>query len=145
SITETPTVTQCNFSSRWRDCGIRVVSCTHVTASTATMLHAPVSSSPRKCRVPTRLPRARPLAAESWARPRAHEPRRTTLGCAYWSAYSGSRRRGGLTVRTDWGPQDTAHAFGAELRWLGIQHSPSFVGEPQCHGVIERSLRSAGP
>jgi hypothetical protein len=23
---------------------------------------------------------------------------------------------------------------GAELRWLGIQHSPSFVGELQCDG-----------
>ncbi len=48
----------------------------------------------------------------------------------------------GLTVRTDWGPQYTAHAFGAELRWLGIQHSPSFVGEPQCNGVIERFMRT---
>ena len=42
----------------------------------------------------------------------------------------------GLTVRSDWGPQYTAHVFGAELRWLGIVHSPSFVGEPQCNGVI---------
>ena len=40
------------------------------------------------------------------------------------------------------GPQYTAHAFGAELRWLGIQHSPSFVGEPQCNGVIERFMRT---
>ena len=35
-----------------------------------------------------------------------------------------------------------AVAFGAELRWLGIQHSPSFVGEPQCNGVIERFMRT---
>lgn len=48
----------------------------------------------------------------------------------------------GLSVRSDWGPQYTAHAFGAELRWLGIQHSPSFVGEPQCNGVIERFMRT---
>ena len=48
----------------------------------------------------------------------------------------------GLTVRSDWGPQYTAHAFGAELRWLGIAHSPSFVGEPQCNGVIERFMRT---
>src|SRR5262249_47523270 len=48
----------------------------------------------------------------------------------------------GLSVRTDWGPQYTAHAFGAELRWLGIQHSPSFVGEPQCNGGIERFMRT---
>ena len=45
-------------------------------------------------------------------------------------------------VQTDWVPQYTAHAFGAELRWLGIQHSPSFVGEPQCNGVIERFMRT---
>jgi putative transposase len=48
----------------------------------------------------------------------------------------------GLTIRSDWGPQYTAHAFGAELRWLGIRHSPSFVGEPQCNGVIERFMRT---
>ena len=28
------------------------------------------------------------------------------------------------------------------MRWLGIQHSPSFVGEPQCNGVIERFMRT---
>ena len=27
-----------------------------------------------------------------------------------------------------------------ELAWLGITHSPSFVGEPQCNGVIERFM-----
>jgi putative transposase len=48
----------------------------------------------------------------------------------------------GLSVRSDWGPQYTSHAFGAELAWLGIQHSPSFVGEPQCNGVIERFMRT---
>ena len=29
-----------------------------------------------------------------------------------------------------------------ELHWLRIQHSPSFVGEPQCNGVIERFMRT---
>ena len=48
----------------------------------------------------------------------------------------------GLSVRSDWGPQYTSHAFGGELAWLGIQHSPSFVGEPQCNGVIERFMRT---
>jgi transposase InsO family protein len=47
-----------------------------------------------------------------------------------------------LTVRTDWGPQYTAQAFGAELRWLGIQHSPAFVDEPQFNGMIERFMRT---
>lgn len=48
----------------------------------------------------------------------------------------------GLTVRHDWGPQYTSHAFGAELRYLGIQQSPSFVGETECNGVIERFMRT---
>ena len=48
----------------------------------------------------------------------------------------------GLAVRSDWGPQYVADAFRAELAWLGITHSPSFVGEPQCNGVIERFMRT---
>jgi putative transposase len=48
----------------------------------------------------------------------------------------------GLAIRSDWGPQYVADAFRAELGWLGITHSPSFVGEPQCNGVIERFIRT---
>jgi putative transposase len=48
----------------------------------------------------------------------------------------------GLAIRSDWGPQYVADAFRAELSWLGITHSPSFVGEPQCNGVIERFMRT---
>jgi transposase InsO family protein len=48
----------------------------------------------------------------------------------------------GLAVRSDWGPPYVADAFRAELAWLGITHSPSFVGEPQCNGVIERFMRT---
>ena len=48
----------------------------------------------------------------------------------------------GLAIRSDWGPQYVADAFRAELDWLGITHSPSFVGEPQCNGVIERFMRT---
>lgn len=48
----------------------------------------------------------------------------------------------GLAIRSDWGPQYVADAFRAELGWLGITHSPSFVGEPQCNGVIERFMRT---
>src|SRR5262245_39665872 len=35
-----------------------------------------------------------------------------------------------------------ADAFRNELAWLGITHSPSFVGEPQGNGVIERFMRT---
>ena len=48
----------------------------------------------------------------------------------------------GLTLRSDWGPQYVADAFRNELAWLGITHSPSFVGEPQCNGVMERFIRT---
>jgi transposase InsO family protein len=48
----------------------------------------------------------------------------------------------GLAIRSDWGPQYVADAFRGELAWLGVTHSPSFVGEPQCNGVIERFMRT---
>ena len=48
----------------------------------------------------------------------------------------------GLALRSDWGPQYAADAFRNELAWLGITHTPSFVGEPQCNGVIERFIRT---
>src|ERR1700730_17154479 len=48
----------------------------------------------------------------------------------------------GLAIRSDWGPQYVADAFRNELAWLGMTHSPSFVGEPECNGVIERFMRT---
>jgi putative transposase len=48
----------------------------------------------------------------------------------------------GLGVRMDWGPQYTAQQFLGELAWLGIQPTPSFVGEPECNGVMERWIRT---
>ena len=42
----------------------------------------------------------------------------------------------GLALRSDL-PQYAADAFRNELTWLGITYTPSFVGEPQCNGVIE--------
>jgi putative transposase len=48
----------------------------------------------------------------------------------------------GLTLRCDWGPQYIAHAWINEVKWLGITLSPSYVGEPQCNGVVERFIRT---
>ena len=48
----------------------------------------------------------------------------------------------GLGLRMDWGPQYTAHQFRGELRWLGIRPSPSYVGEPECNGIMERWIRT---
>ena len=48
----------------------------------------------------------------------------------------------GLGLRMDWGPQYTARQFLGELAWLGIRPSPSYVGEPECNGIIERWMRT---
>src|SRR5919108_3571004 len=48
----------------------------------------------------------------------------------------------GLAVRCDWGPQYIADAWINEVKWLGITISPSYVGEPECNGVIERFMRT---
>ena len=36
----------------------------------------------------------------------------------------------------------TADQFLGELAWLGIRASPSYVGEPECNGVMERWHRT---
>jgi transposase InsO family protein len=48
----------------------------------------------------------------------------------------------GLRVRCDWGPQYIADAWINEVKWLGITITPSYVGEPECNGVIERFMRT---
>jgi len=48
----------------------------------------------------------------------------------------------GLGLRHDWGPQYTAHQFQGELAWLGIRSTASYVGEPECNGVVERFIRT---
>jgi transposase InsO family protein len=48
----------------------------------------------------------------------------------------------GLKVRCDWGPQYVADAWIAEVKWLGLTIAPSYVGEPECNGAIERFMRT---
>ena len=48
----------------------------------------------------------------------------------------------GVKIRCDWGPQYIADAWIAEVKWLGMTITPSYVGEPQCNGVIERFIRT---
>jgi putative transposase len=48
----------------------------------------------------------------------------------------------GVSCRHDWGPQYTSSHFSGSLRWLGIEDSPSFVGEPSCNGCAERFIRT---
>ncbi len=48
----------------------------------------------------------------------------------------------GLRLRCDSGPQYVADAWISEVRWLGMTLSPSYVGEPECNGVMERFIRT---
>ena len=48
----------------------------------------------------------------------------------------------GLGLRHDWGPQYRARQFQAEIKWLGIRSTPTYVGEPECNGVAERFIRT---
>lgn len=48
----------------------------------------------------------------------------------------------GLQIRCDWGPQYVADAWINEVKWLGMTISPSYVGEPECNGVMERFIRT---
>src|SRR5262245_4187904 len=43
-----------------------------------------------------------------------------------------------LWLRCDWGPQYIADTWINEVKWLGMTITPSYVGEPECNGVIER-------
>ena len=48
----------------------------------------------------------------------------------------------GLTLRHDNGSQFTSHDYRAELAFLGIASSPSFVREPEGNGCAERFIRT---
>jgi transposase InsO family protein len=48
----------------------------------------------------------------------------------------------GLSLRHDHGSQYTSHAFQEEIRFPGIQSSPSFVRQPETNGCAERFVRT---
>ncbi len=48
----------------------------------------------------------------------------------------------GLALRHDHGSNHMSHDFQSEIRFLGIEGSPSFVGEPEGNGVAERFIRT---
>jgi putative transposase len=74
---------------------------------------------------------------DRWA---ALEPIRQGV-CHAFGAFRKDVARG-LAVRCDWGPQYIADAWINEVKWMGITISPSYVGEPECNGVIERFMRT---
>lgn len=48
----------------------------------------------------------------------------------------------GLFLRSDHGSQYDSRDFRAELKYLGLAHSPAFVRSPECNGIIERFNRT---
>jgi hypothetical protein len=78
--------------------------------------------------------RSSAIAGQPWSR--------SAKACAMPSTTSGRTSPGWLALRCDWGPQYIADAWINEVKWLGIAISPSYVGEPECNGVIERFMRT---
>jgi putative transposase len=79
-------------------------------------------------------------AATSGNRFEALEPIRQGVrrhfGAVDWSAAKG------LALRHDHGSNYMSHDFQAEIRFLGIENSPSFVRQPEGNGVAERFIRT---
>ncbi len=48
----------------------------------------------------------------------------------------------GLALRHDHGTQYMSHAFQAQLAFLGVESSPSYVRQPEGNGVAERFMRT---
>lgn len=58
-----------------------------------------------------------------------------------WGAFGPGIARG-LPYRHDWGTQFTSKDYQAEIAFLGIEDSPSFVAEPETNGIAERFCRT---
>jgi putative transposase len=59
--------------------------------------------------------------------------------------YCGGFRAGaaaGLRLRHDHGSQYLSDDFQAEIAFLGMESSPSFVRQPECNGCVERFIRT---
>src|SRR5437899_1105433 len=59
--------------------------------------------------------------------------------------YCGGFRAGaaaGIRNRHDHGSQYLSDDYQAEIAFLGMQSSPSFVRQPQCNGCVERFIRT---
>ncbi|GJL61736.1 MAG: hypothetical protein NPIRA04_03900 [Nitrospirales bacterium] len=79
-------------------------------------------------------------AAKYGSRHEAMEPIRQAVKRTF-GAYETNVAKG-LLVRHDHGSQYVSHDFQAELNFLGITSSPSFVRSPEGNGCIERFFRT---
>jgi transposase InsO family protein len=48
----------------------------------------------------------------------------------------------GISLRHDWGPQYRSGHFTGSIRWLGLDDSPAYIGEPETNGCAERFIRT---
>lgn len=79
-------------------------------------------------------------AAKYGTRHEALEPIRQAVKRVY-GTYD-ARVATGLLLRHDHGSQYIRHDFQRELRFLGMESSPSFVRSPEGNGVVERFFRT---
>ena len=79
-------------------------------------------------------------AAKYATRFEALEPIRQGVRRVFGSYGQGAAR--GLRLRHDHGSQFVSRAFQEEIRFLGIESSPSFVRAPQGNGCAERFIRT---
>jgi transposase InsO family protein len=79
-------------------------------------------------------------ASKSGTRFEALEPVIQGVGEYFGSLESGVAA--GLALRHDHGSQYMSDHFQVEIRWLGIESSPSFVRAPEGNGVAERFMRT---
>jgi len=79
-------------------------------------------------------------AAKYGTRHEALEPIRQAVKRVY-GTYD-ARVATGLLLRHDHGSQYISHDFQRELRFLGMESSPSFVRSPEGNGVVERFFRT---
>ena len=79
-------------------------------------------------------------AARPGTRFEALEPLRQAIPASFGSYEEGAAQ--GLALRHDHGSQFISDDFQAELDFLGIESSPSYVREPQGNGCAERFIRT---
>jgi transposase InsO family protein len=72
----------------------------------------------------------------------ALEPVHQAVMSQFCSLDKGVVRDTGLFLRSDHGSQYDSDDFQAELKFLGLAHSPAFVRSPECNGIIERFNRT---
>ena len=81
-------------------------------------------------------------AARPATRFEALEPVHQAVIEVFGAVAPGIAANSGLAVRHDHGSQYMSDVFQTELHFLGIATTPSFVGEPQGNGCIERFFRT---